>query len=432
MRDAPPYEGPLALPGGLNRRNAGAALAALEAAGVPRSEAAPLLGQFTGTGRRFEVHDGRRRHGGRRLRPPSDGDRAHDRGRARALPGRTLRVLFQPHLYSRTRHLADELAEALAAADDVAVTDVYAAREQQVPGVTGKLVIDGLSDRGVLAAWAPTVDEGAARLAPARATRGRRARARRRRRRPGRRPAAAVSAVGVDEHVPLSRFTTIGTGGAARWLARPETVDELQEVLGWAADRELAVEPIGLGSNVLPHDDGVEAVVVKLGGELAAARVDGELIVAGGGASNAVCLHRARDAGLGGFEFASAIPGTAGGGVRMNAGAYGRELRDVLVDAVVVDARGAQTVTAEELELRYRHSKLAPGQVVAEVRLRLERGHADAMRAHIAELLAERKATQPTNKRTFGSVFKNPAGITGRRPNDRGVRPQGPSGSAAR
>jgi UDP-N-acetylmuramate--alanine ligase len=79
-------------------------------------------------------------------------------------PDSTLRVLFQPHLYSRTRHLADELAEALAAADDVTVTDVYAAREQQLPGVTGRLVIDGLSDRGVLAAWAPTVDEGAARL----------------------------------------------------------------------------------------------------------------------------------------------------------------------------------------------------------------------------------------------------------------------------
>ena len=219
--------------------------------------------------------------------------------------------------------------------------------------------------------------------------------------------------MGVDEHVPLSRFTTIGTGGAARWLARPESVDELQEVLGWAADRELAVEPIGLGSNVLPHDDGVEAVVVKLGGELASARVDGELIVAGGGASNAVCLHRARDAGLGGFEFASAIPGTAGGGVRMNAGAYGREFRDVLVEAVVVDARGAQIVTAEELELRYRHSNLHPGQVVAAVRLRLEASTPDAVRALTAELLAERKATQPTNKRTFGSVFKNPAGSPG-------------------
>jgi UDP-N-acetylmuramate dehydrogenase len=217
----------------------------------------------------------------------------------------------------------------------------------------------------------------------------------------------------MDEHVTLSRFTTIGTGGAARWLARPQSVDELREVLAWAADRELAVEPLGLGSNVLAHDDGVEALVVKLAGELAAVRADGELIIAGGGAPNAVCLHRARDAGLGGFEFASAIPGTTGGGVRMNAGAYGREFRDVLVDAVVVDAHGAQTVNASELELRYRYSNLRAGQIVAAVRLRLEPSTPDVVRALTTELLAQRKATQPTNKRTFGSVFKNPAGSPG-------------------
>ena len=89
------------------------------------------------------------------------------------------------------------------------------------------------------------------------------------------------------------------------------------------------------------HDDGVDALVLKLSGELATAHVEGEVLVAGGGAPNAVGLHRARAAGLGGFEFASAIPGTAGGGVRMNAGAYGRDWRAVLIDAVVVDAAGA-------------------------------------------------------------------------------------------
>ena len=87
----------------------------------------------------------------------------------------------------------------------------------------------------------------------------------------------------------------------------------------------MPVEVIGLGSNLLVHDDGVEALVLKLAGELAGARVEDGVLVAGGGAPNAVCLHRARAAGLGGFEFASAVPGTAGGGVRMNAGAYGRE-----------------------------------------------------------------------------------------------------------
>jgi UDP-N-acetylmuramate dehydrogenase len=212
----------------------------------------------------------------------------------------------------------------------------------------------------------------------------------------------------VEENVALARYTTIGTGGPARWFARPETVAELHELLRWADERGVAVEVIGLGSNVLVHDDGVEALVLKLSGELAAAEVEDETLVLGGGAANAVGLHRARAAGLGGFEFASAIPGTAGGGVRMNAGAYGVEWRDVLIDAVVVDASGPRTLGVDELGLSYRRSNLAPGQVVAQVRFRLEPSSTDAVKEKAAELLAQRKATQPTNKRTFGSVFKNP------------------------
>jgi UDP-N-acetylmuramate dehydrogenase len=217
----------------------------------------------------------------------------------------------------------------------------------------------------------------------------------------------------MDEHVVLSKFTTLGTGGPARWFARPESVDELQQLLAWARGEGVAVEAIGLGSNLLVHDDGVDALVVKLAGDLSAARVDGDLLVAGGGAPNAVCLHRARDAGLGGFEFASAIPGTAGGGVRMNAGAYGVEWRDVLVDAVVVDAQGVRTLDAAQLELSYRHSGLEPGDVVAQVRFRLEPRDPGAVKAKVQELLTQRKSTQPTNKRTFGSVFKNPPGDRG-------------------
>jgi UDP-N-acetylenolpyruvoylglucosamine reductase len=217
----------------------------------------------------------------------------------------------------------------------------------------------------------------------------------------------------MEEHVALSRYTTIGTGGPARWFARPESVEDLLDALRWASERERAAEVVGLGSNLLVHDSGVDAVVLKLAGELAVARVEGDVLIAGGGAANAVCLHRARDAGLGGFEFASAIPGTAGGGVRMNAGAYGREWRDVLIDALVVDAAGVRTLTVGELDLSYRRSALRPGQVVAQVRFRLEPSTPDAVKQKTAGLLAQRKATQPTNKRTFGSVFKNPAGERG-------------------
>jgi UDP-N-acetylenolpyruvoylglucosamine reductase len=211
-----------------------------------------------------------------------------------------------------------------------------------------------------------------------------------------------------EENVALARHTTIGTGGPARWFARPETVDELHEHLRWARGTGVAVEVIGLGSNLLADDKGVDALVLKLAGALTDARVEDETLVMGGGAANAVGLHRARSAGLSGFEFASAIPGTAGGGVRMNAGAYGREWRDILVDALVVDAEGARTVDLQALDLSYRHSGLRPGQVVAQVRFRLEPSTPESVKARAADLLAQRKATQPTNKRTFGSVFKNP------------------------
>jgi UDP-N-acetylenolpyruvoylglucosamine reductase len=213
----------------------------------------------------------------------------------------------------------------------------------------------------------------------------------------------------LEAGLGLARFTTIGTGGAARWFAKPETLDELQELLRWALDEGHSVETIGLGSNVLVHDEGVDALVLKLAGSLAEARIEGTTLVAGGGATNAVCLHRARDAGLAKFEFAAAIPGTVGGGVRMNAGAWGSEFRDVLVDAVVVDADGARTLTADELDLSYRHSSLGPGQVVAKATFALEPSDPAEIKAAVAALLEQRRSTQPTNKRTYGSVFKNPS-----------------------
>jgi UDP-N-acetylenolpyruvoylglucosamine reductase len=216
------------------------------------------------------------------------------------------------------------------------------------------------------------------------------------------------TAVEVQEGVPLARLTTVGIGGPARWYAEPRTLRELERVVAWAGDQGTPIVPVGLGSNLLAADAGVEALVVRLAGELAAVEIQDELLVAGGGAANAVCLHRVRDAGLGGFEFACAIPGTAGGGVRMNAGAYGSDWSQVLTRALVVDRAGAGWLTLEELELGYRHSALRPGQVVARVEFRLTPRPTANVKRTVAELNAQRKATQPTNKRTFGSVFKNP------------------------
>jgi UDP-N-acetylmuramate dehydrogenase len=202
----------------------------------------------------------------------------------------------------------------------------------------------------------------------------------------------------------LSRYTTLGTGGPAREFAEPKTAAEVEELLR----RGLRVATIGLGSNLLVADDGVDAIVLRLGGDLAAVEVEGEFVRAGGGASNAVVLHRARTAGLGGFEFACAIPGTIGGGVWMNGGAYGGDFSQVLVRALVATADGTGWLTPDELGLSYRHSNLVHGQVVLQAELRLSPRPPVEIKATVGELNLRRKAAQPTNRRTFGSVFKNP------------------------
>ena len=220
-------------------------------------------------------------------------------------------------------------------------------------------------------------------------------------------------AVEIETGVPLSRSTTIGTGGPAAAFARPRSVAELEEAIAWAIERGLELRTVGLGSNLLAADVGVDALVLRLAGDLADVEVDGRLLRAGGGATNAVCLHRARDAGLGGLEFACAIPGTAGGGVRMNAGAYGADWSGILVRALVVSAEGTGWLTPDELGLDYRHSHVRPDQVVARLEYRLTPRPVAEIKAEVADLIARRKATQPTNRRTFGSVFKNPPGELG-------------------
>ena len=269
VRDAPPFDGELALPGAHNRLERGCRARGARACGRPARRSRAGAGAVhrhrpavrgARVGRRARVVDDYGHH-------PSEVAAAIAAARER-FPGRRVRVLFQPHLYSRTRHLASEFAAALAAADDVTVTDVYPAREAPVPGVTGKLIVDALSDRGVLAGWTPTVEQGVARL-DRRGRDGRRAaRPRRRRRRPRRRDADVI-----EENVPLARYTTIGTGGPARWFARPETARRsCRKRCAGLVTTDVAVEVIGLGSNVLVHDDGVDALVIRLAGELAAAR----------------------------------------------------------------------------------------------------------------------------------------------------------------
>ncbi len=212
----------------------------------------------------------------------------------------------------------------------------------------------------------------------------------------------------IEEGVELARFTTLGTGGSARAFARPESEAEVGELLDWARQRSLAVAVVGLGSNLLAADDGVDALVLKLGGELAEVEAEEDVLRVGGGTANAVALHRARAAGLGGFEFACAIPGTIGGGVWMNGGAYGADFAGVLERALVATADGSGWLTPSDLGLSYRHSKLRHGQVVLRAELRLRPRQPEEIKAEVRQLNKRRKEAQPTNRRTFGSVFKNP------------------------
>jgi UDP-N-acetylmuramate dehydrogenase len=214
--------------------------------------------------------------------------------------------------------------------------------------------------------------------------------------------------VNLHEGVLLSKYTTLGTGGPAHRLGNPGSLDELVEMLAWARDQSLPVAAVGLGSNLLAADEGYPGLALKLGGDLASAGVEDGLLVAGGGAALAVCLHRARAAGLGGLEFVCAIPGTVGGGVKMNAGAYGGDIASVLARAQVADADGAAWRSPEELGLSYRRSALGPGQIVAAAEFRGVARPVTEIKEIVAGMQKRRKDAQPTNRRTFGSVFKNP------------------------
>jgi UDP-N-acetylenolpyruvoylglucosamine reductase len=214
----------------------------------------------------------------------------------------------------------------------------------------------------------------------------------------------------VEADYPTSRLTTVGTGGPARWFARPTNVAELGEVLAWAADAGHEIAVIGLGSNLLVADAGYDGLVIRLAGELARIERDGNRLLCGGGASLAAIVKRATGWGLSGIEFGCAIPGTAGGAVRMNAGAYGGEMRDVLADALVIGAAGGRRGGPDELGMSYRRSAIAPGEVVAEAVLELLPGDPAQIRETVSEMQRRRREAQPAKVRTFGSVWKNPGG----------------------
>lgn len=212
----------------------------------------------------------------------------------------------------------------------------------------------------------------------------------------------------IEEGVALGRYTTFGSGGPARGFLRARSEEDVAGALAWAAERDLPVLALGFGSNLLVADVGVEALALRLEGELASVEIEGEKMIAGGGAADALCARQAQAAGLSGLEFAASIPGTIGGGVCMNAGAWGSDFGAVLSRALVAEREGSRWLDRGQLGLRYRGSELGPGQIVVRAEFRLQRSSEAEIESGVQVKKAQRKSSQPSGIRTFGSVFKNP------------------------
>jgi UDP-N-acetylmuramate dehydrogenase len=210
---------------------------------------------------------------------------------------------------------------------------------------------------------------------------------------------------------PLAPLVWFKSGGTAEWLFEPKDVADLQSFLA-DLDPAVPVMALGLGSNLIVRDGGVPGVVVRLGKAFATVTpLDATTLRCGGGASGILVSSTARDAGIAGVEFLRSIPGTVGGFVRMNGGAYGREVKDILVDCeVVLRDGGLRRLALDELGYTYRHSELPEGAVVVSATFRGQPGEPAAVQAEMDRIAAAREESQPLRSRTGGSTFKNPAG----------------------
>jgi len=212
-------------------------------------------------------------------------------------------------------------------------------------------------------------------------------------------------------NAPLAPLVWFKSGGNAEWLFEPKDEQDLVDFLR-ELDPAVSVMALGLGSNLIVRDGGVPGVVIRLGKAFAKVKAETDFyITAGGGAPGIAVSSAARDAGIANLEFLRGIPGTVGGFVRMNGGAYGREVSDILVTTEVVMRNGeVRTIGKYDLEYSYRHSNLPEGSVVIEAMFQGEPGDPEAIGAEMDAIARAREESQPLRSRTGGSTFKNPAG----------------------
>ncbi len=214
----------------------------------------------------------------------------------------------------------------------------------------------------------------------------------------------------LSANAPLDKLVWFKSGGPADFLFEPADLDDLTSFLGGLSEGT-PVMAIGLGSNLIIRDGGVPGVVVRLGKAFASVEVRRDCVVeCGGGAPGILVASSARDAGIAGLEFLRGIPGTVGGFVRMNGGAYGREVADILIDCdVVLPGGNCVNIPVGDLDYTYRHSRLPDGAIVVAARFQGVPGDPAVIGAEMDRIAAEREASQPLRSKTGGSTFKNPA-----------------------
>jgi len=412
----------LGIPGEHNVSNALGVVALASELGMPFDRIAPALASFRGARRRFEVRHESPRHmvvddyG----HHPSEIRATVATARAGLAGGRVL-VLFQPHRFTRTRALRDGFGRAFEGADFVCVADVYPAGEAPIEGISGQTIVDALRENGqveavfeprfarthlvignrvrtgdlVLSLGAGNVHEQAAILA-----------------RDLRALERLEEVMGTGEarlYEPLARHTTLRVGGPAQFWLEPDTEQGFAALVRHCRQENLPMLVMGRGSNLLVRDGGIRGAVVRLArGEFARLSVDGCDIEAGVGVRFRQISAAAKAAGLAGFEWMEGIPGNAGGGLRMNAGAMGAQTFDQVVEVRFLDTDGTiRTVAPAELDVRYRNVPWFGTHFALSVRFRGRPGDPAEIARRIDESLAKRRLSQPAAA-SAGCIFKNP------------------------
>lgn len=215
----------------------------------------------------------------------------------------------------------------------------------------------------------------------------------------------------VKLNEPMKEHTTFRIGGNAEVMIFPESTEDIKNIIKIAKDGDIPVFILGNGSNLLVCDEGIEGIVIKLDSNFSSVRVEGNDVYAASGTHLSKIANVCLENSLSGFEFASGIPGTLGGAIKMNAGAYGGEMKDVVESAECIDMKGnIFTLTKEELDFSYRHSAISDDVIVLSAHLRLNEGEKTSIKETMRVLNSRRKEKQPLEFPSAGSTFKRPEG----------------------